>query len=969
MGSLLTVFFRAGAPRDWRRGGASDRGRTRRFFGAMLDQGILLPPSPFEAWFVSSAHGDGGGRADPRGRSPGVRRVTAGAAPATGSVPAPRPEARYLRAARSLPVDTTPVWFMRQAGRSLPEYRAIRRRATLLEITRDPALCAEVTLQPVRRLGVDAAILFADITTPLAGLGRGVRHREGGGPVIEQPIRTLADVEALRPFEPEAAVAPLLEAIRLVRRGRRSPDRVRRARRSRSPATSWRAARRGTSLRTKALMHAEPGTWAALLDRLADATVATCARRSTAGAEARPAVRLLGRRAGPAGLRAPRAALDAALFDGIAGLGVPVTHFGTGTGGLLGAPGGGGRRRIGLDWRIALAEGGGSSGDRAVQGNLDPVAAAGAVGRRRGGARAGCSTQNGGRPGHMFNLGHGVLPATDPDQLRRLVDLVHEAARARESVLVVGGGITGLVAARALALRGVPVTLVEAGPRLGGKAWTERVDGLVIEHGPDAFVATRPACSTGLDLGLGDQLVVAKEPRGVAIRPGDAWSDPRRLRARPADQAMPFVRTRLFAGPRSCGWRGTSSGPRIPARGRRRGPFPGERWARRRPARRAARRRGLRDADRRAVARRGGPQLRVGRARSTEPAARRACRPGEGRRGGVRSPAGASRAVRVAAGRGWARSADGARASLAAAGADVAHRLRGRADPGPCRDRRDGPLHGRSVEPVRRRRIATPAPVAAQLLAGRCRPRRRAGRDPARLLDRGHARVPAGASAREPSATATWSRPPRAARSRPAPGRARSGPAARRTTWSCPAFVRDEPWIAADEEGSRRPARRSSGTLRDHGRAAPGPRRAWRARCPATRSGTSGASAAIDAGGRWPAVNLAGASYRGRGLPDCVTPGAAAAALADAWFDSGFARRAKATGSCPRRASRRLSLTGQAPRAAPADGPSSRGRTGSGRPGPGAETRCRGTGEAASATSSTVPTGVQAFLLGLSIGR
>ena len=124
---------------------------------------------------------------------------------------------RYLRATRREPVDTTPVWFMRQAGRSLPEYRAIREHASLIEITRDPALCAEVTLQPVRRLGVDAAILFADITTPFTGMGVAFDIKPGVGPVIESPIRSAADVARLRAFDPAESVAPLLDAIRLIR--------------------------------------------------------------------------------------------------------------------------------------------------------------------------------------------------------------------------------------------------------------------------------------------------------------------------------------------------------------------------------------------------------------------------------------------------------------------------------------------------------------------------------------------------------------------------------------------------------------------------------------------------------------------------------------------------------------------------------------------------------------------------------
>ena len=351
--------------------------------------------------------------------------MTDEAAPVGGHVPAPRPEARYLRAARSLPVDTTPVWFMRQAGRALPEYRAIREHATLLEITRDPALCAEVTLQPVRRLGVDAAILFADITTPFAGLGVDFDIVEGRGPVIERPIRTMADVEALRAFDPDEAVAPLLEAIRIIRAASPVPL----IGFAGAPFTLACYLVEGGPSRdfvtTKRLMHAEPATWAALLDRLVDTTIAYLRAQVAAGAEA---VQVFDswvgglspldyeRRVGPWMRR---------LFEGIETLGVPTTHFGVGTGGILPLQALAGGDVIGLDWRIALGHGRGLVGDRAVQGNLDPVLLLGPWEGVEEAARW-VLAENDGRPGHIFNLGHGVLPATDPDHLKRLVDLVHD---------------------------------------------------------------------------------------------------------------------------------------------------------------------------------------------------------------------------------------------------------------------------------------------------------------------------------------------------------------------------------------------------------------------------------------------------------------------------------------------------------------------------------------------------------------
>jgi uroporphyrinogen decarboxylase len=339
-------------------------------------------------------------------------------------------EPRYLRAARGLPVDATPVWFMRQAGRALPEYRKVRERATLLEITRDPALCAEVTLQPVRRLGVDAAILFADITTPFAGLGVAFDIKEGVGPVIEHPVRTMADVEAMRPFEPEAAVAPLLEAIRLIRA--ESPV----------PLIGFAGApftlacylvEGGPSrdfVRTKRLMHAEPATWAALLDRLVDATIAYLGAQVAAGAQA---VQVFDSWVGglsPLDYERRLWPWMRRLFEGIAPLGVPATHFGVGTGGILDLQASAGGDVIGLDWRITLSEGRRLVGPRAVQGNLDPVLL---LGPWEGVEEAASwvLAQNDRRPGHIFNLGHGVLPATDPDHLRRLVDLVHDHGASR----------------------------------------------------------------------------------------------------------------------------------------------------------------------------------------------------------------------------------------------------------------------------------------------------------------------------------------------------------------------------------------------------------------------------------------------------------------------------------------------------------------------------------------------------------
>jgi uroporphyrinogen decarboxylase len=340
---------------------------------------------------------------------------------------------RFLRACRRLPVDATPVWFMRQAGRSLPEYRAIRERASLAEIVGDPALCAEVSLQPVDRLGVDAAIVFADITTPLPGVGVAVELIDGVGPVIPEPIRTWADLERLRPFHPQASVAPMLEAIGLIRRA--SPVPVIGFAGAPFTLASYLVegrAPRGLE-RTKAMLHTEPTLWAALLERLVDLDLRYLRAQVAAGAQA---IQLFDSWVGALSPRDYRAAVAPhvrRLMDGLGDLDVPIIHFGTGTAGLLGAMADAGGDVIGLDWRIGLADGWALVPDRAVQGNLDPTTLLAGY-EAAASATDAILDEVAGRPGHIFNLGHGVLPATDPDHLRRLVDLVHERT-ARVEVL------------------------------------------------------------------------------------------------------------------------------------------------------------------------------------------------------------------------------------------------------------------------------------------------------------------------------------------------------------------------------------------------------------------------------------------------------------------------------------------------------------------------------------------------------
>jgi uroporphyrinogen decarboxylase len=345
-------------------------------------------------------------------------------------------DARFLRACRGQAVDATPVWFMRQAGRSLPEYRAVRERARLVDIVGDAALCAEVSLQPVHRLGVDAAIVFADITTPLPGAGVDVELVDGVGPVIASPIRSGADVARLRRFEPRGSVGPLLDAIAILRR--ESPVPV--IGFAGAPFTLAAYLIEGRAPRdleqTKSLMGREAATFAALLERLVDLDLAYLRAQVAAGAQAIQVFDSWVGALSPFDYRGSVLPHMRRLFGGLADLDVPTIHFGTGTAGVLELMAEGGGDVIGLDWRVPLGAAWSRLPDRAVQGNLDPTALLGPWPATSEQAMW-VLDEAGGRPGHVFNLGHGVLPATDPDVLRRLVDLVHE----RTAVAPVAAGL------------------------------------------------------------------------------------------------------------------------------------------------------------------------------------------------------------------------------------------------------------------------------------------------------------------------------------------------------------------------------------------------------------------------------------------------------------------------------------------------------------------------------------------------
>ena len=331
---------------------------------------------------------------------------------------------RFLRACRREPADRTPVWFMRQAGRALPEYRAVRAKTSLLGITRDAPLCAEVTLQPVRRLGVDAAIVFADITSPLPGLGVTLEIEDGVGPLIEPCVTSREAVDRLRQFDAQESVGSLLEAIALVRR--ESPVPVIGFAGAPFTLASYlvegHSSREATRL--KLLMRRDPETFHALMAKLADMTVTYLRAQVAAGAQA---VQLFDSWVGalaPADYAAAVAPHMRRLFAGLADVGVPSIHFAPAVG-LLAQVAEAGGDVIGLDWRIDLGEAWARFPGRAVQGNLDPSALLGPF-EPVAAAATGILDAARGRPGHIFNLGHGVLPETDPDDLRRLVDLVHE---------------------------------------------------------------------------------------------------------------------------------------------------------------------------------------------------------------------------------------------------------------------------------------------------------------------------------------------------------------------------------------------------------------------------------------------------------------------------------------------------------------------------------------------------------------
>jgi uroporphyrinogen decarboxylase len=334
-------------------------------------------------------------------------------------------ESRFLRACRRQEVDRTPVWFMRQAGRYLPEYRRVRQGRDILEMCRTPDLVVEATLLPLRRMDLDAAILFSDIMVPVGEMGIDVRIEPGWGPVVLKPIRSSSDVHRLRPLA-NGDVEYVMEAIQLLRKELTVPL----IGFAGAPFTLASYLIHGgpsrNHERTKAFMHSEPEAWAHLMTTLGTSVGQYLAAQVRAGAQA---VQVFDSWVGALDPDDyTRFVLPAMreLFEALADLEVPRIHFGVGTGELLALMRDAGADVVGVDWRVPLHEAWERVGfDMAVQGNLDPAvclapweaveAKALAVLRRAAN-----------RPGHVFNLGHGVLPDTPVENMQRLVDLVHE---------------------------------------------------------------------------------------------------------------------------------------------------------------------------------------------------------------------------------------------------------------------------------------------------------------------------------------------------------------------------------------------------------------------------------------------------------------------------------------------------------------------------------------------------------------
>lgn len=335
---------------------------------------------------------------------------------------------RFLRACRREPVDMTPVWFMRQAGRYMAEYRKIREKHTLLEICRQPDIATEVTLQPVLAHGVDAAILFADILLPLEPMGAPFEFAAGEGPKIYEPISDAAGVDKLKLIDPEEDLSHVMEAITNIRR---ELD-------GKTPLIGFAGApftlasylieggKSANFAKTKGLMYSEPQVWGRLMTTLSEVVRRYLLAQVKAGAQALQIFDSWVGNLSPADYREFIMPYLQPVFESVQQAGVPVIHFGVGTGSLLELQKETGGTVIGVDWRTPLADARRRLGnDVALQGNLDPHLLSAPKERLHAGVREVLKSAGDG-PGHIFNLGHGCFPHTPPDSVKEVVDLVHE---------------------------------------------------------------------------------------------------------------------------------------------------------------------------------------------------------------------------------------------------------------------------------------------------------------------------------------------------------------------------------------------------------------------------------------------------------------------------------------------------------------------------------------------------------------
>ncbi len=338
-------------------------------------------------------------------------------------------QSRFLRAVNRLPVDATPIWLMRQAGRYMAEYRALREKYTILEMIKSPELACEVTLQPIKAFALDAAIIFADILPPLEGMGLSLEFVKGEGPVLHNPVRTAEDVERLRVLPPEETLHFTLDAIRLAR-AELDTRGIPLIGFSGAPYTLASYAIEGGGSKShalvKTLMMNEPRVWQQLMDKLSMVVGQYLKAQAEAGAQVLQLFDSWVGQLSPYDYKQYVLPYTQKAIQIAKQAGVPIIHFGTGTAGMLELIKKAGGDVIGVDWRIPLSEAWQKLGDDvAVQGNLDPIALLADWEALRQRAQH-VLDEAAGKTGHIFNLGHGILPQTPVDNVRRLVDFVHE---------------------------------------------------------------------------------------------------------------------------------------------------------------------------------------------------------------------------------------------------------------------------------------------------------------------------------------------------------------------------------------------------------------------------------------------------------------------------------------------------------------------------------------------------------------